>query len=161
MPEELTQRYLRKNYMEKLLLLMFCLMSFFGCRSQQNFDWLIGKWKLEGKPLYEVWEKSDDGERLVGASFKVNGVDTTYLERITFQKFDDAYYYIPDVAENKAPVKFKVTSSTQFSFTAENPEHDFPKIIKYTIVRKANTESLHAVIEGNGKVIPYTFSKVE
>jgi hypothetical protein len=127
---------------------------------QHPFSWLIGTWKLDDKAVYEVWTDQNDGVTLKGLSFKINNSDTIVLEQITFTKWKGSYYYIPDVAENKAPVKFKITSSNSTSFTAENSEHDFPKVIRYTIVRKANSESLEASIAGNGKVIPYVFSKV-
>jgi hypothetical protein len=140
-----------------LTVLNFPVMLLYG---QHPFAWLTGTWKLDSKEVYEVWTDQNDGVTLKGFSFKVNDSDTIVLERITFTKWEGSYYYIPDVAENKAPVKFKITSSDANSFSAENPEHDFPKVIKYTIVRKANTESLEASIAGNGKVIPYMFSKV-
>lgn len=146
--------------MNRLTLIALLFVSF-TCRSQQNFEWLIGKWKLDGKPVYEVWTRADDGVTFHGSSFKVNGADTTILEKISFKKIEGNFYYIPDVPENMAPVKFKLTKFDANSFVAENPQHDFPKTIKYTIVRKANGESLEASIEGNGKVIPYRFDKVE
>lgn len=141
-----------------LVIALVCLTV--SCNAQ-SFDWLIGTWKLEGKPVFEVWTKPDEGEKLVGVSFKVTDVDTLILEKLTFNRIEGSYYYISDVAENDAPVAFKVTHYNDTSFVAENPVHDFPKTIKYTIVRKANAESLHAAIEGNGKVIPYTFRKPE
>lgn len=146
--------------MKTLTLAFMAICSFTCCsHAQQQFQWLVGKWKLEGKELYEIWTEENDGVTLKGISFTIDNGDTLILEKIKLEKVDDAYYYIPDVAENTAPIKFKITAFDEYSFTAENPQHDFPKIIKYTIVRKANSELLQASISGNGKVIPYTFLK--
>ena len=52
-------------------------------------------------------------------------------------------------------------SSDERSFVAENPEHDFPKLIRYKLLKKRDGEFLEAVIEGNGKVIPYRFQRLK
>jgi len=146
--------------MKTIIFFLLALCAQAAC-AQQKFSWLIGTWKLEGKELYEIWSDQNDGTTLKGISFKVNNADTLVLERIQLQKLDDAYYYIPDVAENRVPVKFKIVSNDAESFTAENSLHDFPKMIKYTIVRKVNSVLLEASISGNGKVIPYTFLRIK
>jgi hypothetical protein len=129
--------------------------------AQHQFQWLIGTWKIKDKPVYEVWKASADGRSLVGKSFKVNGADSVVLETINLTYFAGHYHYIPDVAENSAPVDFTISVFDEKSFVAENSAHDFPKIIRYTIVRKHKHENeLLAVIEGNGKVISYAFEKV-
>jgi hypothetical protein len=121
---------------------------------------LIGTWKLQGKPVYEVWALSDDGYSLRGVSYKLNGADTLILEKINLTYSAGHYHYIPDVAENGSPVDFTISVFDDQSFVAENKLHDFPKVIRYTIVRKDDVEELLVVIEGNGKVIPYTFEKI-
>jgi hypothetical protein len=130
--------------------------------AQHEFQWLIGTWKIKDKRIYEEWKASADGQSLLGKSFKVNGADSVILEKINLTYFAGHYHYIPDVAENSAPVDFTISSFDQKSFVAENPAHDFPKIIRYTIVRKhKDVHELLAVIEGNGKVISYAFEKVK
>ncbi len=127
--------------------------------TQTDFSWLEGSWKLQGKNVYEVWEKKDGV--LKGKSFKISPTaDTTVLEKITLRQRDGAWYYVPDVKENNGEVDFRMTSINADGFVAENPAHDFPKLIRYTIVRKENSATINASIEGNGKVIHYTFDKV-
>jgi hypothetical protein len=65
------------------------------------------------------------------------------------------------VAENPTPVKFKVTQYNADKFLAENPEHDFPNVIRYKLIRKDNQDFIEAAIEGDGKIIPYNFTKVK
>jgi hypothetical protein len=146
--------------MKKSLLILIPLIIS-GSINAQHFDWLIGTWKLKDKPSYEIWQKVEDGS-LIGRSFTIKNGDTVITERIQLKYINKAYHYIPDVAENNAPVEFKITSYNDRSFKAENPEHDFPKVIKYTIVRKGDEQiMLEASIEGNGKVIPYSFVKLK
>jgi hypothetical protein len=142
-----------------VLILFFTFLSI-KVSAQHKFQWLIGTWKLKDKPVYEVWKSVGNGTLLTGISFKINQFDTVVMEKMNLTYSEGYYHYIPDVAENMTPVDFTISSFDEKSFVATNPAHDFPKIIRYTIVRKANTEELHATIEGNGKVIPYTFEKI-
>jgi hypothetical protein len=129
-----------------------------SCLPQQpDFSWLKGTWKLEGKNVYEVW--TGEGNNLKAKSFKVVGSDTVVLEKVTLRNEDGNYFYVPDVAENKGEVKFKMTTITRDGFIAENPDHDFPKIIRYTVSGKGKDRIINAAIEGNGKVISYKFWK--
>jgi hypothetical protein len=128
---------------------------------QQEFSWLVGKWKLTDKNVYEEWQLSTDGETWKGRSYKIKGADTTVTESITLMKEDGHYFYVPFAQGNSAPVKFQITSMTRQSFVAENHEHDFPKIIRYKLFRKNEQDVIEAAIEGNGKVIQYTFVRVQ
>jgi hypothetical protein len=51
---------------------------------------------------------------------------------------------VPDQNEGKQ-IQFSFTSITNGSFTAENPQHDFPKKITYML---RGSDSLHAHLEG-------------
>ena len=145
-----------KNVSVLLLLFAFPLWS---VAQDKAFSWLNGTWKLEGKSVYEVWTA---GKQLpTGKSYKVNAGDTIMLEKMSLRKKGDDYFYVPDVAENKGEVEFKMTEITASGFVAENPQHDFPKIIRYKLIRKDGWVGLSASIEGNGKVINYSFSKVD
>jgi hypothetical protein len=128
---------------------------------QKEFGWLVGKWELIGKPVYEVWRAHADGATLIGISYKVQGTDTIIIEKIQLKKVRNEFFYVPDVSENKTPILFKITKQSADGFTAENPLHDFPKVIRYQLLKRGNSEFIDAVIEGNGKKIPYNFKKVE
>jgi hypothetical protein len=129
--------------------------------SQQEFHWLMGTWKLKDKPVYEVWRAGNETKTLYGKSFRVNVNDTTVLEKLALKYLDNAFYYISDVAENKTPIHFKISQYDSLGFMAENPLHDFPKKISYTIVRKEKEKFIEAFIEGNGKVIRFSFEKID
>lgn len=144
-----------------LILLTACLMASGLLQAQvKEFGWLVGTWKLKDKMVYETWKAASDGKTLEGFSFRIKGTDTIAMEQIRFTYEGNAYHYVPDVPGDQPPVDFRLTQHTAQSFVAENPQHDFPKIIRYKLIRKENTELIEASIEGNGKVIPYHFERV-
>jgi hypothetical protein len=158
MQNDTSHDFKTKN-MKKCILFFPLMLNCISCWAQsQTFDWLTGTWKLEDKPVYEVWKKNSD-QGWEGVSYEINGQDTIIQEKMSIINRDGNFHYIPDVAENSGVVDFVMTSVNKRSFVAENPEHDFPKVIRYTIVRKAGKEFINASIEGNGKIVHYTFEK--
>lgn len=121
---------------------------------QQNtsvvtFKWLEGEWKLQGAEAYEVWQWQND-TLLAGASFRQKGEEMVRDENIVLTSRSNSFYYIPQVfTQNQAkPVEFLITAYTDTSFTAENPAHDFPQKITYTLLDRQN---LRAIIKGHVK----------
>jgi Domain of unknown function (DUF6265) len=133
--------------------------------SIKQFKWLQGNWMLKkknGGAIMENWLLSNDttlsGESL---SFSATGMSKV-SETLELVYRNNQYYYISTVKEqnNNQAVIFTITSHTDTSFVAENPEHDFPKRITYILTK---TDSLHAFIDG-GPAIPdkradYFFSR--
>jgi hypothetical protein len=128
---------------------------------QKEFNWLLGTWKLKDKSVYERWTLASDNKSLDGVSFRVQEKDTVVMEKIRFTFDGTAHHYVPDVAGPQGEVDFKITTFSSNSFVAENPKHDFPKIIRYNFVRKNDLDYIEAAIEGNGKVIPYAYERVK
>jgi hypothetical protein len=128
---------------------------------KKEFGRLIGTWKLKGENVFETWTLADDGKSLNAVSKRINGTQSSTPEetKLVFKK--NSFYYIPDVTGEQGPVDFKITSFDENGFVAENPNHDFPKLIRYKFVTKDGKEFIEAAIEGDGKVIPYDFEKVQ
>jgi hypothetical protein len=145
--------------MRKLIGALLFLIPAIGFSQATEFSWLVGKWKMRNKTTYEEWKGNADKKALEGISYHLLGPDTTViLERMKIRRDKGTLYFIPNVIENKGEVYFKVTSFGNKNFVAENPQHDFPKIIRYQLQPDG---SLKAEIEGDGKVIPFYFDKVE
>ena len=147
--------------MKVLLTFLIGFVAFCDSNAQQNdFKWLLGTWKVEGKNVFEAW--TNEGVKdLGGKSYSIKGADTVITETILLKFFNGSFHYIPDVAGDQPPIDFTITSYDNHSFVAENPQHDFPKIIRYRRVIKGNGIFIEAAIEGNGKVIPYSFRKLK
>jgi len=144
--------------MKKALLLSLFIYPLIGFSQVKEFGWLVGTWKATGKEAYEVWKIGKDKKMMEGVAFRMKGADSVVTERTKIKQEKGTFYYIPDVVGDQPEVYFKITRKNADGFTAENPQHDFPKIIRYK--RQANG-SLKAEIEGDGKVIPYYFEKIK
>lgn len=127
---------------------------------EPDFAWLEGTWKLKNKPSFEVWRLNPNGS-FSGKAFRIQSGDTVVTEVITLKYFDGSFHYVPDVAGDQPPVNFRITRRDARSFVAENPQHDFPKIIRYTFSDAGGRPAIEASVEGNGKVIPYSFEKIK
>jgi hypothetical protein len=157
---------LSKKIMKRLTLLFGSLLLHSLSFSQsapkpQDFaklNWLEGNWALTnakaGHSGNEHWYKISSTE-LKGTGVNLKGRDTVFVEKFKLVVKGDAIYYVADVSENKQPVDFKLTEISETAFTCENPEHDFPKKIRY----EKNGNSLKATISGDGKSIDYYFVK--
>jgi hypothetical protein len=153
-----SQKKHMKNLIVTVTLFTFSLPLF---AQQKEFSWLIGTWKLKDKNIFEQWMKDPDGKSLIGKSFRVKGADTVSMEEVRFTFSNNQFHYIPDVAGEQGPVDFAITKYEANSFVAENPLHDFPKIIRYKRVKKDDSETIEASIEGGSKVISYQYQRVK
>jgi len=126
-------------------------------------DRLIGDWKNEDGMSYEKWIKNSDTTYL-SFGYKLNGADTVYAERVTVSRRNGEWF-----SENTVPnqnnglaVPFKITQLTANDMHFNNPEHDFPTDIHYTLM---NDSTIHAYIvgpnESGGKdTIPFNFIRL-
>ena len=146
--------------MKTIFVCVFSVVSCYAFGQAKEFGWLVGTWKMKDKNVFERWTLSTDKKFLVGSSFKKEGESTVILEETSIMRSGDSFYYVADVAGDQDSVQFRISSFDVTSFVAENPEHDFPKIIRYKAIQKEGKTYLDAAIEGNGKVIPYSFEKV-
>src|SRR5579872_1390266 len=113
----------------KLLILVFTFIATGSFAQPKEFSWLLGTWKEEGKQAFEVWKKRNGF--LSAESYKTEGDKKIVTEEIKLIKKGNDFYYVPDVAGPQGAVEFKITLFDKNSFVAENPQHDFPKMIIY------------------------------
>lgn len=127
-------------------------------REFSKLEWLEGSWSRKdmkpGKRAFERWEQTAEGE-YTGLGITMQGGDTTFVEKLRIIIKDDAIYYEADVPENQQPVSFKFTKLTGSAFECENPSHDFPKKISYSLTGRLLT----ARISGNGQEIKFLFER--
>ncbi len=127
----------------------------------RKLERIEGYWEMQNgeKKIVEYWKKvSTDGYS--GGSFIINGNDTTVLELLKIITEKDDLYYIPTVfGQNKnKPVKFRLSSYTDTSYTFRNPTHDFPDSITYYLHEQ---DSLIAVISGKGRKSRFGYHRVK
>jgi len=110
--------------------------------------WLLGKWENQTQRgrMVEEWSKLND-TTFAGRSYMITATDSIALESIVLKKEGSDLYYIPTVKgqNNDQPVKFKLISADGKALVFENPAHDFPQKISYTLQEE---RSLLAEISG-------------
>lgn len=133
------------------------------CQSNSNnnidqLNWLEGKWirtnSKAGQSGFELWSRVSSNE-LSGRGVTLKGTDTLFVEKLRIVVRDGNLHYVADVPENKMPVYFPFVELKKNSFVCENPDHDFPKRISYSL----EGTTLKATISGDGKSIHYLFEK--
>jgi len=139
------------------LLIVLCINSahsIFGQQKNQpitHAKWLIGSWKNQSAKTVDIetWKKLNDST-FIGRSYSLTGADTVSSERICLQQRRGKLYYIPIVRNQNGgkAVTFTLTSSNNKHLVFENPEHDFPQKITYTLI---TNDSLVAEISGTKK----------
>jgi len=114
-----------------------------------SFAWLEGEWKRDNTEQYEIWQVQNDTITAGGAFENVNG---TYIRKESMRiecTQNRCVFYALVYEQNQArEIPFNITSFTDTSFTAQNPQHDFPQQISYEL-RPGG--SLHAIISGTVK----------
>lgn len=151
----------------KKLSLLFLLISFNACNEKDRgvtspdigrLSWLEGSWTRigmpQGKSGFEIWDTSSPFE-YSGTGISLRGQDTTFVEKLRIVAKEDGVFYVADVPENQEPVYFKFTTLTDSTFVCENPDHDFPKKISYTL--KENR--LTALLSGGGREVEFLFER--
>jgi hypothetical protein len=69
-------------------------------------------------------------------------------------------FYLPKVAENPYPVPFKLVSSENNRLVFENPGHDFPQRIIYTLhAADSLTATTAGLVDGADRSIDFHFKR--
>jgi len=125
-------------------------------KTTQNFDWLEGNWirtnDTEGSQTFETWLKLDE-QKYQGFGTTIENGDTVFSESILLHQVNDNWLFEVSGIGEKEPTVFTITRSTERSFTCENPENEFPTLIKYT----KEKNSLTAVVSNSEMEILFEF----
>lgn len=127
--------------------------------------WLVGNWQKQSEKgiLTEAWRKLDDST-FVGRSYLISEADTLLLESIRLEQRTGKLYYIPTVSDQNEgqPVVFAQTSLTDSTIVFENPKHDFPQKITYSLlVNDSLSAEIAAVVDGKPKSRTFRMGKVK
>jgi hypothetical protein len=136
--------------------LILLLLAIVSCKNSETNEkekikktnWLLGKWenKVDEGVLSENWKRLNDST-FQAESFFIKEKDTLHFESITLQQKGEELFYNATVKgqNNDKPVTFNMTSETDKKLVFENPKHDYPQKITYTLINK---DSLVAEISG-------------
>ncbi len=132
-----------------------------------NFDWLLGKWKMSneeaGKETFENWDRKSQTE-YVGFSYTMQKGDTLKHEKFKLVKLNDNWSFKIQLQGEVVPSSFKMTSSNAQEFVCENKSINFPNRkfdspnkIKYW--KKEN--KLYAGVSGKKINLQFEYIKVD
>ena len=150
----------------RILIISCLVMSCIACKEKAPvqkattpFDYLLGDWERTnskaGSETFEHW-KTVTATELRGHGYTLEDEDTVFNERIRLvQKKNEWQLHIS--GPNETPTVFKITENDGKSFTAVNPENEFPKVIKYSYF----DDVLTATISSEEMEIPFIFWRVE
>lgn len=127
-------------------------------KALEQMGWLVGTWeRMNMKPTetaFETWTR-ESSIKFAGKGVTLRDQDTVFVETLNLSFKDEKLYYVAEVSHNEEPTYFEVTRVTDSGFVCENPQHDFPKKISYTL----DGNRLTVVISGDGKSVPFQFLK--
>jgi hypothetical protein len=116
--------------------------------SIESLSWMTGAWtgKMGRAGIEEHWI-APAGKTMMAVARTIAGDRTVAFEFLRIEQRPDAIVYIAQPG-GRPPTEFRLTASTPTSATFENPQHDNPKLIRYT---KEGDGTLIAEIEGDEK----------
>lgn len=121
----------------------------------QDIAWLTGHWRLEqrGETVEERWTEPAGGAMLAVARTVKDGRMTAFeFLRIVEREGTLVYIAQPD---GRPAVEFRLAAVSGTSARFENPAHDFPKVITYTLQGEG---SLQAVVSDGTRQLTFFFS---
>lgn len=113
-----------------------------------GLSWMAGSWRGEhdGGMIEEHW-MAPNGRGMMGMARLVVDGKTPFYEFLRIEERDDgSIVYLAQPKGRCPPVEFQMTSGDVGKAVFENPRHDNPRIIRYSLTNEGKT--MVAVTEG-------------
>lgn len=109
---------------------------------------LEGTWKMENREVYEVWE-APENEKMNGYSYRVREGEEVITEYLEIKLQDDDVIYTATVLNQNegCGIDFVLNRPDSLTWSFENPDHDFPKVIQY---QKRSDSEIYVRVSGGG-----------
>lgn len=131
-----------------------CLFVFaMGCHNSHRADIgdLAGLWQTQDNVLfYEQWTVVNDSV-LQGKGYSLNGTDTLFSENIRIAPANGLLTYYAQAGQQNMgqTIAFSLVKHTRNSWIFENPEHDYPNRISYTLLSDSILDARIENMRGN------------
>lgn len=117
----------------------------------ESFGWLTGTWRMErsGRVVTETWSEAAGGTMLATSRTIANRKTVEYEFVVLREDPAGEVFYVAKPS-GQSEAAFKLVHVAPGALVFENPQHDFPQRIRYTLNADG---TLVAAIEGekNGK----------
>ena len=132
--------------MKRLLLLLALALPLSAAHKLAELSWMTGHWRgtSDGWAMEEVW-LAPAGGMMLGLHRDAKGTKASY-EFIRIAETAEGIVYFAQPS-GKPPTPFKLTHASAGRAVFENPQHDFPQRITYTLAKRR----LCARVEGSGE----------
>lgn len=120
-----------------------------------EFSWLVGCWVSPDKSVQEVWVVNSD-RSLAGFGVSINDNEVGFYEVLSIEKSEDGSWTYTAHPSGQASASFVAVDITENSVVFINPDHDYPKEVRY----KREHNRLYATISLLDGVNPNSFDKV-
>jgi hypothetical protein len=124
-----------------------------------DLAWLAQNWTSDGKTvsIEERWTPPAGGAML-GVSRTVKGDRMVAFEFLRIAERDGGLVYIAQ-PNGRPPTEFVLTAIAPQDATFENPAHDFPKLIRYSVRADGSLEA--RVSDGGQKGQTFVFKRAQ
>ena len=157
--------------MKKAILSLLIILYFASCQKSKEVskivvaDWLLGKWENKSADgnLSESWKKINDSI-YDGESYFIKGKDTLHFEKIQMkQKGEDLFYIATVKGQNKdQPITFIHNDTIEKQLVFENPKHDFPQKISYSLITKDSIDiQISGIQQGKPSSAKYSMKRIK
>ena len=129
-----------------------------------SLNWLGGCWEANiaerNMVITEQWMKPAGG-MMMGAGRTVRGGKVVDYEFLRIIEEADGVYYAAKPQANKDETRFKLVKATTSQIVFENPTHDFPQRILYTLVGEKLTARIEGTKDGKTRGIDFPYTRVK
>ena len=121
-----------------------------------DLSWLAGRWVQDssGTSIEESWS-APAGGAMLAVSRTIKGGRMAAFEFLRIVERNDGLVYIAQPG-GQPPTEFVLTTLESRSATFENPRHDFPKVIRYSVRADGRLEARVSNGGADGETYLYT-----
>ncbi|KZN30030.1 hypothetical protein N480_03540 [Pseudoalteromonas luteoviolacea S2607] len=128
------------------------------CNTVKSLAWLAGNWNSSNDKhrFNESWQQISDATfEGLGSTYSIEKKKIVSSESLRLVEMAGEVFYLAKVASNNLPIAFKLTSCTADSAIFENPQHDFPKKLRYQLTKDKNMTVFVSGDNGKGFAINF------
>jgi hypothetical protein len=151
-----------RKFHRHLLWALTILVSVLACKSDEqikqvslgDISWLEGQWQTEPRSRVEVWSRK--GNKYQASGLILNGNNPRVNELMNISVVDGILVYsvLAYGQNDNKYVDFSLSNLKPTDLIFTNPDHDFPKIIRYTL---QNEDQLKVSVGDNSSEQLFTF----
>ena len=123
-----------------------------------DISWIIGQWQTEPRERVEVWNLKGDRYTASGLLLTEENPRVNELMNIGLSNGHLQYSVLAYGQNDNEYVDFPISNADPKDLIFANPDHDFPKIIRYTLVED---NMLRVQVGDNENTVEFNFYRTK